>query len=490
MDAKSGNGSSGNFVWGVIAGLAAVLGAGGLYLSGVFSTPPEVDQPQQEQTAEVPVPESQPSEEPAAAEETAQTAEPVQEAAEQEPVAEPTEEVTAEPTPDQAEEAEQTTEPETQVAVDEAEETEPAPLAPPVLDQIFVEKDGNALLSGDAEAGSRMRVMLNGVLLHEFTVGPGGQFAEFVTIPFSDAAQGLVLENSDGERTVQSDDYLIAALPKPAEEQVATAEGPSEEDQPEAVEDAEPTAETEVASVTEPEAQPEVADGTPTDMSDEPLTETSEDTQTAETEPQTADGETETAEATTEAAPDDQQIAVLRSGEEGVELVQPPVASNDEPEQIALDTIGYSDTGDVELTGRAPDGSAVRLYLDNRLVADLAPEEGGNWRGEIEGIDPGVYTLRVDEVNTDGTVLSRVETPFKREPVEVLQAAEAATGGTPQEQPAPIRSVTVQRGDTLWAISRERFGDGVLYVRLFEANRELIRDPDLIYPGQIFTIPE
>ena len=54
---------------------------------------------------------------------------------------------------------------------------------------------------------------------------------------------------------------------------------------------------------------------------------------------------------------------------------------------------------------------------------------------------------------------------------------------------AAIAAVTVQRGDTLWAISQDRYGSGFLYVRVFEANRDSIRDPDLIYPGQVFAIP-
>ena len=55
---------------------------------------------------------------------------------------------------------------------------------------------------------------------------------------------------------------------------------------------------------------------------------------------------------------------------------------------------------------------------------------------------------------------------------------------------SPVTQVTVQPGNTLWAIARESYGDGVLYVRVFEANRALIRDPDLIYPGQVFTVPQ
>jgi len=86
-----------------------------------------------------------------------------------------------------------------------------------------------------------------------------------------------------------------------------------------------------------------------------------------------------------------------------------------------------------------------------------------------------------------GTVTSRLETPFKREAREDLaeNAAQNASDNT-----ALVRAVTVQEGDTLWAISQERYGNGVLYVRVFEANQKDIRDPDLIYPGQIFTLPE
>ena len=64
----------------------------------------------------------------------------------------------------------------------------------------------------------------------------------------------------------------------------------------------------------------------------------------------------------------------------------------------------------------------------------------------------------------------------------------SAAVATPAQPAAPV-TVTVQPGYTLWYIAKQNFGDGVLYVQVFAANRDKIRDPDLIYPGQIFTIP-
>ncbi len=446
MNAKSGSGGSGTFIWGLVAGIVVVLVAGGLYLSGLFGEPEQ--QAEQEATetsepiAEVAEPETQPAE-----------AQPESQAAEAgESVAEDTPPEISDQTPD-------------------SEEADVPVLAVPVLDQIFVESDGNAVLSGNAEPGSEVSVLLDGETVHSFTVDDSGQFAEFVSIPFADDARGLVLETRKGEDTSRSDDYLIAALPEPAPPAVSepAADEPVEEVAEAQTTDTETTDQQAANQAETEENEPEVAGAaTP------PVNETAPAT---ETQPESGD------------APD-QQVAILRSGEEGVELLQAPTVQDTPPEQIALDTIGYSDAGDVELTGRAQDGSAVRLYLDNQLVADIAPATDGQWRGEVEGIDPGVYTLRVDEVAPDGTVVSRLETPFKREPVEVLRATEATNPGEASTGAPAIRSVTVQKGDTLWAISRDRFGDGVLYVKLFEANKDSIRDPDLIYPGQIFTIPE
>jgi nucleoid-associated protein YgaU len=128
----------------------------------------------------------------------------------------------------------------------------------------------------------------------------------------------------------------------------------------------------------------------------------------------------------------------------------------------------------------------VRVYLDNQPLIDVEIGADGQWRTELPEVDTGTYTLRVDELNEEGRVVSRAETPFRRESVEAIQALENA----PATSIAPVSLITVQPGNTLWGIAREKYGEGILYVRVFEANTDRIRDPDLIYPGQIFSVPD
>jgi nucleoid-associated protein YgaU len=48
---------------------------------------------------------------------------------------------------------------------------------------------------------------------------------------------------------------------------------------------------------------------------------------------------------------------------------------------------------------------------------------------------------------------------------------------------------TIQAGDSLWAIAQKHLGNGNHYTKIFEANKEVIKDPDMIYPGQKIRIP-
>ena len=174
-----------------------------------------------------------------------------------------------------------------------------------------------------------------------------------------------------------------------------------------------------------------------------------------------------------------QAPTVMIADSEGIRVVQ---TGGPQPQaQVVLDTISYDLGGEVVLAGRGPARSDVRLYLDNQPVQLAQIDEGGGWSTQLPQVDPGTYTLRVDEVSETGDVLSRVETPFLREEPELLATLPQRDG---------VSVITVQPGHTLWGIARDQLGDGVLYVQVYEANRDLIRDPHWIYPGQIFAIPD
>ncbi len=384
-------------------------------------------------------------------------------------------------------------------APEPAEETEalPEPQAtptPPTIDEVRVETDGLAVVAGRAQPGSQVTIQLDGTDSTTVDVDDSGSFAAVTFLAPTPEAQVLSVIQDDGtEQIAALEDVIIAptqAAPDPAPVETA------------AVEPA-PTApaQTPVAPSTPETSTPVVADVTTQPAPEVPeraIAETAdvEETPAAPVETASLAPEIETPEVAQPAesdavaegaAPDPteepaaESVAVLRSTEEGVELLNAPPRVQD---NVALDTISYSAEGEVQLAGRAqPDSEVVRIYLDNEPIATLEVDPEGRWRGDLPEVDTGVYNLRVDEVAETGSVTSRIETPFKREDPAVLQAA---TG----DSDSLARRITVQAGDTLWAISRDRYGDGLLYVQVVEANKGTIRNPDLIFPGQVFDLPE
>ena len=65
----------------------------------------------------------------------------------------------------------------------------------------------------------------------------------------------------------------------------------------------------------------------------------------------------------------------------------------------------------------------------------------------------------------------------------------AGQGGPAGGVSAPAGSYTVQKGDTLSKISKQFYGDANAYKKIFDANRDQLKDPDKIQPGQVLRIP-
>ena len=145
--------------------------------------------------------------------------------------------------------------------------------------------------------------------------------------------------------------------------------------------------------------------------------------------------------------------------------------------KLSLDTVDYDDTGKVAVGGHAPEGSRVLLYLDDRPVGGAESGTSGEWRVELGNkVASRRYTMRIDQIAPDGNVVARIESPF---------FPAGPIGHLPRHA-----VVFVQPGNSLWRIARQTYGGGVQYTLIYEANRDQIRDPHLIYPGQVFVLPK
>lgn len=169
-------------------------------------------------------------------------------------------------------------------------------------------------------------------------------------------------------------------------------------------------------------------------------------------------------------------VVVLTPNNAAPKLLQaPPAPAGSAPGKLGLASVDYDDRGAIRFAGTAAPGATVRTYIDNKPAGDAAADEKGHWMlVPPEPVAIGDHQLRLDELGKKG-VAARIELPFQR---ASLSPQEVAPGST-----------IVQPGQNLWRIARHAYGRGIQYVVIYQANRGQIRDPNLIYPGQIFAIP-
>jgi nucleoid-associated protein YgaU len=70
-----------------------------------------------------------------------------------------------------------------------------------------------------------------------------------------------------------------------------------------------------------------------------------------------------------------------------------------------------------------------------------------------------------------------------------VRSGGSSTAPSPPSAQPSSRTVVVEKGDSLSKIAKREYGDANKWRQIFEANRDIIKDPDLIYPGQTLRIP-
>jgi nucleoid-associated protein YgaU len=167
-------------------------------------------------------------------------------------------------------------------------------------------------------------------------------------------------------------------------------------------------------------------------------------------------------------------VATSNDGSSASQVLQKP--DNDSNMVLAIEAVDYDEDGEIRLSGVASPDTLVNVYLDNTYIGTAQAGGKGRWQLIPETrVQTGIYKLRADQVDEHGKVLARVSMPFMRDELK------------PNIDPGSI--YVVQPGNSLWRIAKRTYGDGIEFTLIYEANVDQIGDPDLIFPGQIFTLP-
>ncbi len=343
------------------------------------------------------------------------------------------------------------------------------------VDIIRMDDSGTITIAGQAQPNVSLKILLDEQEIGEIQTDANGMFASMSQYTSSAAsAQLSIVESTSGEAAV-AQEFLLTAPVAPREAPTVTVEAASVDvDAPAAAEEVETASNgSEVEAAPTPLLATNSLDPATTVEPPAPSSDDTVDVDNVQSSSSTPVAEAKSTDVETAAGP-----SILALSENGdIDVLQPSVTLT--PEALSVDAIGYTETGDMVVTGvTGGEGKAV-VYLDNTMIAVQNLDTAGSWSVTLPEVDTGTYTMRVDRVTPTGEVVSRVETPVAKESAEVLA------------QIAPTaQTITVQPGFTLWRIASDRYGSGIEYVKVFSANQDKIKNPDLIYPGQVFSLPQ
>ncbi len=300
---------------------------------------------------------------------------------------------------------------------------------PPVFDLLRVEPKGSVVIAGKAAPQSDIEVVAGATVVGTAKAGDNGDFAIVLDAPLKAGDHQLVLRATNGGKVATSQETAIVSVPSsPDGDVLALVEAPGQASR----------------LITRPEkadAQPDAAK-----------------TDTGNTEPSKAD----------QNAP------------------------------ITVTAVEIEDDT-VFVAGQAKDGARVLVHANEILIGSSNVTPDGRFLIEAKKQLPVAdYIIRADLLDKDDRVIATARVPFHREEGARLSAVaparkpDAVQDGT--QDAAALEeaqgSVIIRRGDNLWTISRRTYGKGSRYTTIYLANQDQIRNPDLILPGQVFTMPK
>ena len=140
---------------------------------------------------------------------------------------------------------------------------------------------------------------------------------------------------------------------------------------------------------------------------------------------------------------------------------------------LSLDIVEYLDNDSLNLSGRTKPSSLISLFFSNNFINDTQSDRYGNWKIELKNFKLTDNNLMIT-TEIDGQKIKLKTKIFdkKIDPNFILE-----------------KEITVKDGNSLWRIARKTLGGGIYYSEIYKNNINEIKNPDLIFPGQVFNIP-
>ncbi|MER8843904.1 LysM peptidoglycan-binding domain-containing protein [Mesorhizobium australicum] len=381
-------------------------------------------------------------------------------------------------------------------APDAAAPAAPATAGPiaPTFDVVRVESNGSIVVAGNAAPNSKVEILNGATVIGSTVAGPDGAFVIVLEDPLKPGDYTIALRSTVGAVVTASAQTAVVSVPANAAGQV-------------------------LAMVEEP--------GKPAELLTVPA---------SEPKPAPATGDQAAAPAAEAPAAPATATPAVAAAKPAPAAPAAPAAAVAEP-KIVVEAVEI-DGNKIFVAGLADPGRKVRAYANDILLGDAQTSSDGHFLVEAtRDIPVGSYTIHVDGLDADGVkVVARAAVPFEREPGEAVAAvapaetkpaeakaaapavAAAAPGETAPapaapatEAPAKVAAATppsdvpeivspklehadsaviIRRNDTLWRISRRVYGHGMRYSTIYLANQDQIRNPNRIWPGQVFKVPE
>lgn len=206
-------------------------------------------------------------------------------------------------------------------------------------------------------------------------------------------------------------------------------------------------------------------------------------------------------------------VEILNTPVSDTPLIQTPLSnpegagnlqkSNEKlPVPLSFELVRVEPTGESILSGKAPQGDIIQLVINNRILSTVGADQTGVFVVTLPSFSTGGHNIELRAVDKGGNITAStkamvvlIKEPEKNETQKEKKETSSISKKADQNSDRhnknfkPGDSVTVFEGENLWAIAKRVYGSGTRYKELYGANQKRIRNPHIIYPGQILIIP-